>query len=344
MTTNDPSYFFLDEEKLNNFGEVSLGYENIAIKQKKNVCKSRLDVNVRSEVFKDVYLDIPLIASNMSTVTNASFAIELRKLGALGVLHRAQSLEDQILEVKTVAAECDIVAASIGVGEGQLYYAKQLILNGANVIFIDVAHGYSDYVLDLAKQLKAFSKQTKVVVGNTTNVEMLREFADTVDGIKVGIAQGFACETKNTAGCTEKQFSATLKFKGLSKSLGVPIISDGGTREPADFTKAIAAGANSVMAGKIFAACPESAAETVSRDGREQKLYAGMASSYVQNKWRGGLKDGTCSEGGVRMLDVGESLEKLLTRYSGALKSGITYAGGKDIESFQNTVEFVRLA
>jgi len=83
----------------------------------------------------------------------------------------------------------------------------------------------------------------------------LEESNEWVDAIKVGIAQGFACETKNTAGCTEKQFSAVLKFKELSKKLGMPIISDGGIREPADFTKAIAAGASTVMAGKIFAEC-----------------------------------------------------------------------------------------
>lgn len=168
---------------------------------------------------------------------------------------------------------------------------------------------------------------------------MLHETCDFVDAIKVGIAQGFACETKNTAGCTEKQFSAVFKFKELSKQYGIPVISDGSLREPADFTKAIAAGANSVMAGKVFAACPESAAEVIDN----KKLYAGMASRYVQNKWRGGLKDGTCPEGGIRYLDIGEPLEQLLERYSGALRSGITYAGGTCIEDFQKEVEFVRL-
>ena len=142
----------------------------------------------------------------------------------------------------------------------------------------------------------------------------------------------------------EKQFSAVYKFKVLSKSLGVPIISDGGTREPADFVKAIGAGANSVMAGMIFARCPESAADIVQQVGQTpKKLYAGMASRYVQDKWKGGIKEGTCPEGGIRLLEVGESSEKLLERYSGALRSGITYAGGTDIISFQNNVEFVRI-
>lgn len=230
-----------------------------------------------------------------------------------------------------------------GIENDQFDFAKKMILAGCNIIFIDIAHGYSDLVFELAKKLKIYSPQTKIVIGNATNPDIMYECYDFVDAIKVGIAQGFACETKNTAGCTEKQFSAVLKFKSLSKKFGLPVISDGAIREPADFVKSIAAGANSIMAGKIFAACPESAAETIEVDGQKFKIYAGMASRYVQEKWKGGLKPGTCPEGGIKYLEIGESVNALVERYAGALKSGITYAGGKDILSFQDSVEFVRL-
>lgn len=323
--------------------ERSFGFEDIAIKQKKNICKSRLDVNIESEIIKGIKRPIPLIAANMSTVINADFYIKLYEAGAIGVLHRADSKENIISEIKAVSKECNLVAASLGIEDNQFDFAKDMIKNGCNIITIDVAHGYSDIVLDLAKKIKKYNPETKLIIGNATNVDLLHESYDFVDAIKVGIAQGLACETKNTAGCTEKQFSAVLKFKHISKEYGIPIISDGGIREPADFTKAIAAGANSVMAGSIFAACPESAAELVYENGHNKKLYAGMASEYVQNKWKGGLKPGTCAEGGVRFLDEGPTLLKLIEHYSGALKSGITYSGNKDISSFQDNVEFVNL-
>lgn len=322
--------------------EKSFGFEDIAIKQKKNICESRLDVDIRSEVIKGVYLNIPLIAANMSTVVNADFCIQLYHLGALGIMHRALSDDEYFSEIYKISQSCEVVAASIGVGDGQFELAKNLYNHGANVLCIDIAHGYSDSVISLAKKIKD-KLDVKIIVGNTTNPDILHETHEFVDAIKVGIAQGFACETKNTAGCTEKQFSAVYKFKELSSKYDVPIISDGGIREAADFTKSIGAGANSVMAGKIFAACPESAAELVVADGKEKKLYAGMASRYVQNKWKGGLKDGTCPEGGVRMLELGESLKDLLTRYSGALRSGITYAGARDIKTFHENVEFVKI-
>ena len=252
--------------------ERSLGFEDIAIKQKKNICDSRSDVNISSEIIRGIIRPIPLIASNMSTVIDVDFYKILFKLGAFGIMHRADTQENLIKYTEFIAKECELVAISIGIERDQFDFAKKLIHAGCNILTIDVAHGYSDKILDLGKKIKKYNPNVKIILGNTTHVDLLHECYDFADAIKVGIAQGLACETKNTAGCTEKQFSAVLKFKNISKSYGVPIISDGGIREPADFTKAIAAGANSVMAGSIFASCPESAAELFFYKGEKQKL------------------------------------------------------------------------
>lgn len=340
---NDGRYYLshtLEQESM----PISLGFEHIAIQQDKNMCESRLDVNTQSEVIRGVSLNIPMIAANMSTVCDSRFCIRLRKLGALGVLHRAMHEDGIIKQVSDVSKECNWVAASVGVGDKQYDLAKKIIKAGANIIFIDIAHGFSLPVFDIAKKIKKNYPSIKVVVGNTINENMMESVNDFADAVKVGIAQGFACETKNTAGCTERQFSAVLKFKEVSKKLGLPIISDGGIKEPADFVKSVAAGANSIMAGQIFARCPESAAFTIHEaNGDLVKIYAGMASRWVQDQWKGGLKAGTCPEGGVRYLKIGESADKLLERYSGALRSGITYAGAEDIKSFQDRVKFVRI-
>ncbi len=325
------------------YWEESLGFEHVSFRQKKNPNSSRLDVDTTSEIIKGVFRPIPMIAANMSTVCDADFCIQLYKLGALGVMHRAASDKHIFRSIEKIAEECEWVAASIGVGDSQLELAKNLHQRGANIPFIDIAHGFSDSVLEMAKQIKDYNSEIKVVVGNTTNTDLMIEAKDVASCIKCGIAQGAACETKNTAGCTEKQFSAALKFKYLSQELGLPYISDGGIREPADMVKAIGAGANSIMAGSIFARCPESAAEVIDIDGNPHKIYAGMASRYVQQRWKGGLKDGTCPEGGVRHLKLGEHLEPFLERWSGALKSGITYGGGFDIQSFQKEVEFFKI-
>jgi len=321
----------------------SLSFSDVAISQGKNVCRSRSHAGITSEVARGLHLRVPLIAANMSSVTNAEMCISLYKAGALGVLHRAWADNaDYIAELKKISDKCSIVAAAVGVGPGQVDLAKDLVSAGATVIVIDIAQGYSDTVIEVGRAIK---RETGVclVVGNTINTQMMYEVEDFADAVKVGIAQGSACITKNTAGCAEKQYSVVDKFKDISKKLGLPIISDGGTSEPADFTKSIAAGANSVMAGKIFARCPESAADDVEVNEKTMKLYFGMASKEAQRRWRGGLKKGTCAEGKTILLEMGESVPALLERYSGALRSGITYAGATDIKSLQELVKFIRI-
>lgn len=323
--------------------ELSLGFDQVAIKQKKSVCLSRYHVITRSEVARGLLLDIPLIPSNMSTVVNVELCIQLEKLGSLGILHRAMSEDDQILSAKRLSKSCNNVAISIGTGRDQVWLAQRLTNAGANILVIDVAHAYCETVIETAAKIKECCPSIILIVGNTVNEQMLYEVNDFADAVKIGCGSGSACETANTAGCTERQFSAVYKMKEISKKLGLPIISDGGIRQPSDFTKAIGAGANSVMAGSIFARCPESAAEEILINGVAKKCYAGMASRMVQEKWRGKVHN-DCPEGKTVMLDIGESVDKLLTRYAGALRSGVSYGGGKDIKSFQDAVEFIRLA
>jgi IMP dehydrogenase/GMP reductase len=333
------SRYYLPHQLQLDMMEQSLPFSAVSIKQKPNACLSRSDADTHSEVIKGVKLKIPLIASNMSTVTNSSFCNMLYDLGALGVIHRAMPEELILEEVRKVSAHCDWTAASIGTGPAQFDLCKKLVKNGANIIFIDIAHGYSQPVIDLGKKIKKEFPTVKLVLGNTTNKDMLYEVYQFADALKVGIGSGLACTTKDTASCFEQQFSAVHKFKEDSVKFELPIISDGGIRRHSDFTKAIAAGASSVMAGSIFAACPESAAEL----SNNKKLYAGMASEYVQKKWRGGLKKGTCAEGKVVMLDVGPPLSEMLTQYEGALRSGITYTGASNVKQLQEMVEFIKV-
>lgn len=319
---------------------VSLGFENIAIQQKKAVVESRSHVDISHEIIRGVKINVPLVASNMSTVTNIKFCLMLENLGSLGVLHRAAS-EEQLEEwTSHIALYNKLVAVSVGVGQSQIDLAKKLIRKGAHIVFVDVAHGYSDAVIETGRKIKDFSPQTHIVVGSTINPGLFEEVADFASAIRIGIGSGFACTTKNTAGATEKQFSAIQKCLLASKKYELPIMSDGGIREPADFVKAIGAGASSVMAGKIFAACPESAA-TVTDCGK--KIYAGMASRQIQEEWHGFVKNDT-PEGETRYLDMGEPVESLIKRYSGALRSGISYAGSSNIKDFQKNIDFIKLA
>jgi len=317
----------------------SYGFDDVAILQQKNKCLSRLDVDISSEIIKGVTRPIPLVAANMKSTTNSEFIIKLYKLGAFGILHRAAPVQWMVEETKKIVKECEWVAVSVGVGQNQFELAKTLVSAGANIITIDIAHGYSQPVIDLGRKIKK-ELGVKVIVGNTHNKKMYMEVLDFADALKVGLSNGIVCTTAITAACCEKQFSTVYKYRKLVRKYGMPIISDGGIRQASDFTKSIGGGASSVMAGGIFCRCPESAGEIVEVDGQRKKIHFGMASSKAQDSWKGGVKPLTCAEGKVSYFDIGESAESLLNRYAGALRSGITYGGGTDIKSFQENVRF----
>jgi IMP dehydrogenase len=330
-------------KELQNFRR-SYDFNEVSMEQQKNICKSRLDVDISSEVFRGVVLEVPMLASNMNTVVNSDFCIKLSDLGALGILHRVGSDEFLVSECKKIAKKCKWVAFSIGVGDSQYELAKKMIKVGGNICFIDIAHGYANIVIDLGRKLKKeYKNDLKVIVGNTINPNMMKEVNDFADGVRCGIGSGFCCSTKDTAGCFEKQFSVIYKFRYISRKLGLPIISDGGIRIPSDFSKAIGAGASSIMAGSIFAKCPESAAEIVTYNDKLVKMHYGLASRTAQNVWKGGVKEGTCTEGELKYIEIGQSVKELIEKYSGALRSGITYSGANNIKSFQKRVKFIRL-
>jgi len=322
--------------------EPSYRFDQIAIKQKQLIVKSRSDINIESEIIRGIRIRIPIIASNMVNVINSSFCIELYKLGALGFMHRAfQDDTKYIEEVVKISEICPITVASIGINEQDYFLVEQLINHGgANVICIDVAHCFSKSTLIMCKHIREHYPNVRVVVGNTVNPDAIEFFNDYVDAIKVGCATGSCCETKNTSGAYKPQFSAIYDMREKAQKYDMPLISDGGIREPADFSKSMGAGASAAMAGYIFARCPESAAKTIDIDGIEKKIMSGMASRVVQTKWRGKVHN-NCPEGKTIFLDLGESVEKLLERYSGALRSGISYSGCNNIENFKKNCEFI---
>lgn len=321
-------------------------FQDVAIKPQQNICKSRLDVDIKYMPIRGISLDVPIISSNMSTVTNADFALKINALGGLGVLHRAwPNNEDYLKEVKKLAEndKRGLIAASIGITDDQFDLTIDLVHYGCNIIVMDVANVFTEQAIKLGRMIKSdYKDNVKLVYGNTTCPEFLKRVADHADSVKIGIgSNSTVCETYENTGVTRGQFSAIYDLKDLSARLGLPIISDGGIRRSGDFCKAIGGGAAACMLGTVLARCPESAAPEIEVDGKCKKAYAGMSSRTIQNNWRG-MKEGICPEGKVTYLDIGESVGRLFERYSGALRSSITYSNADDINSFQKNVEFVR--
>ena len=214
--------------------------------------------NIFLQFTNKISLKVPFLTSAMDTVTESRMAIAIAKEGGLGVIHRNLNIKKQSLEVKKVKNKKLFVGAAIGTNLEDLDRAKSLIHCGVDLIVIDTAHGYSEKVLKTLSKVKKITKNVPICVGNIATGDAAKKLYDSgADIIKVGIGPGSICTTRMVAGIGVPQISAIMAVKkALNKKK--KIISDGGIKFSGDIAKALAAGADAIMMGSIFAGTDES--------------------------------------------------------------------------------------
>ena len=243
------------------------------------------------------------------------------------------------------------VAAAIGVSGDTYERARLLIKAGVDALVVDTAHGHSKGVVGVLKHLKENYPKTDIIVGNIATAEAAKFLVENgADAVKVGIGPGSICTTRIVAGVGFPQLSAVLEVAKALKGTGVPIIADGGIRYTGDISKAIAAGADSVMLGSLLAGTKESPGETIIFEGRKFKSYRGMGSIEAMKK---GSKDRyfqddeqdtkkLVPEGIVGRVAYKGELHETMHQFIGGLRSGMGYCGSKDIEA-QKETRFVKI-
>ena len=243
------------------------------------------------------------------------------------------------------------VAAGIGVTADSMQRAQALVEAGVDAIVIDTAHGHTKGVAGVMQQVKKSFPQIDVVVGNIATAEAARFLADNgADAVKVGIGPGSICTTRIIAGIGVPQLSAVYEVAKELEGSGVPVIADGGIRYSGDIVKALAAGANSVMLGGLFAGVEESPGETVIFNGRKFKTYRGMGSleamergskdRYFQNNVTDVKK--LVPEGIAARVPYKGALYEVIYQMLGGLRAGMGYCGAPDIEALHHA-QFVRI-
>ncbi|HRZ32769.1 MAG TPA: IMP dehydrogenase [Flavobacterium sp.] len=244
------------------------------------------------------------------------------------------------------------VAAAIGVTADALERATALVNAGVDAVIIDTAHGHTQGVVTVLKQVKAKFPNLDVVVGNIATPEAALYLVENgADAVKVGIGPGSICTTRVIAGVGFPQFSAVLEVAAAIKGSGVPVIADGGIRYTGDIPKAIAAGADCVMLGSLLAGTKESPGETIIFEGRKFKSYRGMGSVEAMQE---GSKDRyfqdveddvkkLVPEGIVGRVPYKGELNESMQQFIGGLRAGMGYCGAKDVPTLQETGRFVRI-
>ena len=245
-----------------------------------------------------------------------------------------------------------MVAAAIGTDKDFKKRAEYLIKSGVDALVVDTAHAHSSRVGDVLKNLKDSFNEVDIVVGNIATADAadyLRQ--NGADGIKVGIGPGSICTTRIVAGVGYPQLSAVLNVSEALKDSKIPLIADGGIRYTGDISKAIAAGADSVMLGSLLAGTEESPGETIIYDGRKFKTYRGMGSVEAMQK---GSKDRyfqseqsenkkLVPEGIVGRVPYKGQLNESIHQFIGGLRSGMGYCGTKDIASLKKSSKFIKI-
>jgi IMP dehydrogenase len=244
------------------------------------------------------------------------------------------------------------VGAAVGVGADREERLAALIKAGADVIAIDTAHGHSQRVLDAVRDSKRQYPESQIIAGNVATAEATRDLlAAGADAVKVGVGPGSICTTRVIAGVGVPQLTAVMECAKAAREADAPIIADGGIKYSGDVTKALAAGADAVMIGSLFAGTEESPGEMVIFQGRSYKIYRGMGSEEAM---KAGSRDRYCQddtepeaklvpEGIVGRVPSRGRLADVIYQLVGGLRSGMGYVGAATIAELQAKAKFVRI-
>jgi IMP dehydrogenase len=246
-----------------------------------------------------------------------------------------------------------LVGAAIGAVGDYMERAEALVAAEVDVLVVDIAHGHSEHALQATRRVKDAFPHVQLVSGNVATADGVRDLAAAgADGIKVGVGPGAACSTRIVAGVGVPQLTALFDCVAAASSLDLPVIADGGVRTSGDLTKALAAGAETVMVGSLLAGTEESPGRTVLRGGGRFKVYRGMASlgAAEARKQRESSEDvldelaaAVVPEGVEAVVPYRGSLAEVLYQQVGGLRSGMSYLNARTLAELRDHARFVRM-
>lgn len=337
--------------------EQALTFDDVLLVPKYSDIEHRADVDISSYFMADFKLEKPFISANMDSVTEHKMAFAMAEHGGLGILHRYLTIDQMLLEIeaynKLISENTKVKApfvVSIGVHDEDRY--KQAYAAGVRHFCIDVAHGHHSLVKGAIENLRsAYGDEVGIVAGNTCTYEgALDLFTWGADTIKVGVGPGSVCTTRLKTGAGYPQLTAVMLAHKARKDFASKnpdqaskkfIIADGGIKNYGDVTKAVAAGADTVMMGSIFAGCKQTPG-IVWRNEREEmiKSYRGMASQRAQHDF--GMDD--INEEGIALtVKYKGNIKHILERLLKGLRSGMSYSGARTIPELQEKADFIQI-
>lgn len=315
-------------------------FDDLLLVPKYSDIKSRSEVNLSSNLSTDINLGLPVMSSPMDTVTESSMAIAMHAFGGLGIIHRYNTIDEQVALVRDARMKgANHVGAAIGVTGDHEERVCMLYDAGARIICLDIAHGHHAMMKSAIKKLKeVFGDDIHIMAGNIASLEAFDDLSKWgADSIRVGIGGGSICSTRIVTGHGVPTLQSVFD---CSRSVyDTKIIADGGIKTTGDVVKAIAAGADFVIVGSMLAGTNETPGAVLTNvSGGKYKEYRGMASKKAQYNWRG--KSST-PEGIATTVPYKGSVKHTLQDIAGGLRSGLSYSGSRTIAEFQAKADFI---
>lgn len=335
----------------------------LLVPQYSEITPDMADVSTKlTNTFK---MNVPFLSAAMDTVSEHKLVTALALAGGLGVIHKNMSITDQAKEVEMVKNyEFDneknkrvlidkkgrlCVGAAIGVTADMMDRVHALMDAGVDVFVLDSAHGDSKNIINVIKNLRLEYPSMELIAGNVATYEGALDLMKAgASAVKVGMGPGSICTTRIIAGIGVPQLQAVMDCARASKEMNIPIIADGGIKYSGDVVKALAAGANTVMLGGLFATCEEAPGDIYESNGKKYRTYRGMGSIEAMAKgstdryFQTGHKK-FVAEGVQGIVEVKTTVEELVFQLIGGLKAGMGYCGSKDIPTLQEKGTFIKI-
>ena len=334
--------------------EIKLDFNDVLFRPKRSTLSSRKDVNVEREFTfkysKKTWRGVPIMSSNMDTVSSVEMYKELSKQKCLTCFHKFINTDD-IIKACNEGFDSQYFILSTGITDKDFENIKSQVskLKENNVethfICIDVANGYMFKLLEFCKKMRSEFPNVTLIAGNVVTREMVEELIinGEIDIIKVGIGSGAVCTTRLQTGVGVPQFSAIIECSDAAHGLDAMIISDGGICYPGDVSKAFGGGADFVMVGSMMAGHSECPGEVIKEDGKEYKLFYGMSSDTAMNKYHGGVASYRSSEGKTVKVPYKGPVEGTINNILGGVRSTCTYIGANRLKDINKCATFVRV-
>ena len=296
-----------------------------------------VDISVTDRLGK-LTLELPVMSSNMDTVTESKMANFMHSKGGIGVLHRFLSVEDNIKEFKQCEGQ---VFVSVGCSTAELERAEALRDAGADFFCVDVAHAHAKYVGKTLKSLRSILADRCIMAGNVATYAGADYLASCgADIIKAGIGGGSVCSTRIKTGFGVPMLTCIQDCARTDRS----IVADGGLRTSGDIVKALAFGADFVMIGGMLAGTAPTPGEVITnKDGAKVKRYRGMASREAQEDFLGQMHEWKTAEGVQTEVAYSDQQDAIIADIVGGLRSGLTYAGADTISELQRKLNYMQV-